>query len=177
MELTEKRISRKNIYECPVFKVFEDKVELPNGNISTRNIINHRGGVCIAALKENGNILLVKQFRYVYNEVILEFPAGKKELNEDSIETAKRELMEETGYKANTLLFLGSYYPTCGYTNEIIDLYFAKDLEYVGQHLDEDEFLNVTEMNLEKIIELCNNGTIVDGKTMALAYKVKELLK
>ena len=177
MELNEKQISRKNIYECPVFKVFEDKVELPNGHVSTRNIINHRGGVCIAALKDDGNILLVNQFRYVYNEVILEFPAGKKELNEDSLETAKRELIEETGYKANSFTYMGKFYPTCGYTNEIIDLYFAKDLEYVGQLLDDDEFLNVTEMDLETIIRLCNDGTIVDGKTMALAYKVKELMK
>lgn len=177
MELKEKQISRKNIYECPVFKVFEDKVELPNGNVSTRNIINHRGGVCIAAQKENGNFLLVKQFRYVYDEVILELPAGKKELNEEPLETAKRELIEETGYKGNYFKYMGKFYPTCGYTNEVIDLYFAKDLEYVGQHLDEDEFLNVTEMSLEKIIQQCNDGTIVDGKTMALAYKVKELLK
>ena len=118
------------------------------------------------ALLPNGKFILEKQYRYPYDEVIYEFPAGKCDPNEDPLKTATRELEEETGYSANKIVFLGEIYPSCAYTNEIIYCYFASELEKGDQHLDENEALEVEEFTLDELNELVRQGAIKDAKTL-----------
>ena len=118
------------------------------------------------ALLPNGKFILEKQYRYPYDEVIYEFPAGKCDSNEDPLKTATRELEEETGYSANKVVFLGEIYPSCAYTNEIIYCYFATELEKGDQHLDENEALEIEEFTLDELNELVRQGVIKDAKTL-----------
>ena len=177
MKLKEECLKKNEVFRCKVFTIYQDEVKLPNGEITERDVVDHKGGVCIAAQKDNGKFIMVEQYRYALNQNLIEFVAGKKEENEDKLITAKRELVEESGYSAKTWQYLGYFVPTCGYDNEIIDLYFAKDLEFVGQKLDDTEFLETFDMSLEEIMSKIEDGTIIDGKTIILAYKLKEVLK
>lgn len=172
MKLEEKQLKRTPIYEGKVIKVYVDDVELPDGHKSKREIVEHRGGVTIAARKEDGTLIMVNQYRYALNRVMKEFVAGKKEYGEEPLLTAQRELEEESGYVADKWVNMGRFIPTCGYDNEIIDLFYAEGLHFVGQHLDENEFLNVYSMSLSDIIKEIEDGTIQDGKTIILAYKL-----
>lgn len=177
MELEEKQLKREVIYEGRVIHVYKDDVLLPDGSTSIREVISHRGGVCIAARKEDGSFLMVQQYRYALGRVFKEFVAGKREEGDEPLERAKAELQEETGYLAEHWEDLGAFVPTCGYDNEVIHLYYADDLTFVGQHLDDTEFLNVFTMSLENIFREINEGKIQDGKTIILAYKLKEILE
>lgn len=174
MELKEKQIRSEEVFKCKVFTVRKDDVLLPDGTVTERDVVNHLGGVCIAAKKTDGTFIVVNQYRYALNQELTEFVAGKKEKGEDPLETAKRELIEESGYEAANFECFGKFIPTCGYDNEVIDLYYADDLTYVGQNLDSNEFLNVSSMTLDDIMEKIHNGEITDGKTIILAYKLKE---
>ena len=177
MKLKEKKLNRQTIYEGQVFNVFHDEVLLPNDKKSYRDIVEHHGGVCIAARKPDGHYLLVQQFRYPLNKNMLEFTAGKKEKGEDPLMCAKRELLEETGYQAKEFIPLGSFVPTCGYSTEIIYLYFADKLSFCGQNLDENEFLNVVELTLDDILNKIMSNEIDDAKTIIMAFKLNQLNK
>ena len=165
------------VYEGPIFKVYSDQVELPDGQIAKRDIVKHLGGVCIAARKKDGTILMVRQYRYALQREFREFVAGKREPNDTPLERAKAELEEETGYIAHHWEYMGHFIPTCGYDNENIELFYADDLEFVAQHLDETEFLQVFSMPLGEIIKEIEDGKILDGKTIVLAYKLERLLQ
>lgn len=175
MKLKEEKLSSKEIYKGKIVDLFVDKVLCPNGHESTREVIRHCKAACILAKLPNGKFILEKQFRYPYDEEIFEFPAGKADNNEETILTASRELEEETGYKTDTLVYLGCFYPTPAYTDEIIDLYYAENLVKTEQHLDENEALNLIEVSLEELEKMTLNGQIKDGKTLAtlLYYKLK----
>ena len=175
MNLEEKTVNKKYIYHGRIINVRCDDAELPNGKPCTREVVEHNGGVCVAALNENDELLFVRQFRYPYMEVILELPAGKLELGEDPFESGKRELEEETGCVAGEYRDLGKFYPSPGYCGEIIHLYAAKELTFTHQHLDEDEFLNVEKIHIDKAVEMILNNEIRDGKTQAAVLKVKAL--
>jgi len=168
----EKKIKEKIVFNGRVFTVYEDTVELPDGKLSRREIIKHQGGVCIySALGDE--VLMVRQYRYALQKEFLEFPAGKLEQNEDPQQAAARELEEETGYRPQRLVSLGHFVPTCGYSSEVIHLYLAEDLVYVGQHLDSTEFLAVERVKITKLRQMVNSGEITDGKTLALLFKVE----
>ena len=139
MDMREKKIAGEVIYDGKVVKLEKDKVLCPNGNESYREYIRHSGGSAILCINENDEVLLIKQFRYVYNEIIYEIPAGKLEKGEDPYDAALRELEEETGYKASSLESLGIIYPTCGYSNEKIHLYLAKDIKKKKIELENEE--------------------------------------
>ena len=171
MELFEKTVEKNYVYEGRIINVRCDKAELHNGNPCTREVVEHNGGVSVAALTENDELIFVRQFRYPYMEVVLELPAGKLEKGEDPFEAGKRELEEETGYKAEKLISYGQMYPTCGYSNEIIYLYVAEDICKTNRHLDEDEFIDVEFVELEKVVEMINKGVIKDAKTICLISK------
>ena len=175
MNLEEKIVQKNYIYEGKIINVRRDDAELPNGNPCIREVVEHPGGVCVAALTDADELLFVRQFRYPYLEVIAELPAGKLEKGEDPLESGKRELEEETGYVAATYIDLGKFYPTPGYCGEIIHLYAAKDLTFTKQKLDEDEFLNVEKIPLDKAVEMVLNNELRDGKTQAAVLKVKML--
>ena len=169
--LKEKQISSESIYKGKIIDVYKDKVICPNGHESTRELIRHCKASCIMAFTSDNKLLIERQYRYPYDEVIYEFPAGKCDKDEDPLVTAKRELEEETGYYANNIVYLGKMYPSCAYTDEVIYLYLATSLEKRKQHLDEDEALNIFEMSLDEVIKLVKSGEIKDAKTLcALTY-------
>ncbi len=167
MKLEEKTVKKNYIYKGKIINLRCDDALLPNGKECIREIVEHPGGVTIAALTEENELMFVRQFRYPYMDVLLELPAGKLERGEDPLESGKRELLEEVGCTAESYTFLGEFYPTCGYTDEIIYIYLAQGLKFSSQSLDEDEFLNVEKIPLEKAVEMVMNNEIPDGKTQA----------
>lgn len=167
MDLKEKKLSSEIIYKGKIIDVHKDKVLCPNGHESYREYVNHCKASCVMALLPNGKFILEKQYRYPYDEIIYEFPAGKCDEGEDPLKTATRELQEETGYLANKVVYLGEIYPSCAYTNEIIYCYFACELQKGDQHLDENEALEVEEYTLDELNELVKQGLIKDAKTLA----------
>lgn len=175
MELFEKTLEKNYVYEGKIINVCRDTVELPNGKTSIREKVEHNGGVCIAPITANGELIFVRQFRYAYGTVLLELPAGKLEKGEDPFEAGKRELAEETGFAAEKYADLGKFYPTPGYVNEIIHLYAGWQLKDVGIHLDEDEFLEVEKIPLNKAVDMVMNNEIRDGKTQTLIMRVAEM--
>lgn len=168
----EQTLSSETLFEGRVIRVTLDKVRLENGRTSTREVVYHHGGAGIAALDENGNIYLVRQYRYAPDQELIEIPAGKLEPGEDPLEAARRELGEEAGLCAAQWHSLGSIIPTCGYCSEVIYLYAATGLSSVGQHLDEDEFLSLFTLPLETARSMVLSGEITDGKTVAAVLKV-----
>ena len=156
--------------------MLRDTVELENGKTSAREVVCHNGGVCVAALTEQNEVLLVRQFRYPYKEVLLELPAGKLEKGEDPFEAAKRELGEECGLTADHYTPLGEFYPTVGYDTEIIYMWVATGLHTTQMHLDDDEFLTPDRIPLAKAYEMVMSGEIKDGKTIAGVLKLKALV-
>ena len=165
MPHTETMLESKEIFAGRVIRVTYDTVRLENWNTSTREVVHHHGGACILPVDEAGNVYLVRQFRYAIGEEIWELPAGKLEAGEDPFEAAKRELGEECGLTADHFTDLGVVYPTVGYDSERIYIWAATGLHPAAQHLDEDEFLDVVKMPLEKALALVLDGTIRDSKT------------
>lgn len=177
MKLTEKTVSKNYVYKGRIINVRCDDAELPNGLPCTREVVEHNGGVCIAPITDNNELIFVRQFRYPYMEEILELPAGKLEKGENPFEAGKRELEEETGRVADEYFDFGKFYPSPGYCGEIIHLYAARGLKTTAMHPDEDEFLEVTKIPLAKAVDMVMNGEIRDGKTQALVMRVAEMLR
>lgn len=166
MDMKEKKIEGNIIYDGKVVKVVRDKVLTPNNTYAYREIIKHNGGAAVLCVNDKDEIILEKQYRYAYDEVLFEIPAGKLEKDEDPYEAALRELEEETGFKANSLDFLGVIYPTCGYSNEKIYIYLAKDYKRTNTHFDEDEVIESSFISLKNAKEMVINGMIKDAKTI-----------
>lgn len=177
MDLEEKRVGTTEIYDGKIIHVFVDDIELPNGGPAKREIVAHPGGVSIAALTDENELLFVRQFRYPYKEITLELPAGKLEKGQNPLENGKRELMEETGATGYNYMSLGKIYPTPGYCTEIIHLYCCRVESFGNQHLDEDEFLNFERIPLDKAVEMVLNNEIPDAKTQIGVLKMALLLK
>lgn len=177
MKLTEKTVSQSYVYQGKIVNMRVDDAELENGRITKREVVEHPGGVSIAALNEKDEMLFVRQFRYPYGEVVLEAPAGKLEKGEDAFEAGKRELKEETGATGENYQFLGNLYPTPGYCNEIIRLYCCRVKEYGEAQPDDDEFLEVERIPIGKAVEMVMANEINDAKTQVMILKVAMLLK
>ena len=176
MNLEEKTLEKKVLFEGRIINLRRDTVLLPNGATATREVIEHPGGVCVAALDDEDNVLMVKQFRYPYKDVILEVPAGKRDKGgEDPLECGKRELKEETGATAKEYFYLGELYPSPGYCDEIIHLFAAKGLTYGETCPDEDEFVEVEKIPLDTAVQMILNGEIKDSKTQVCILKLKAL--
>lgn len=172
MEFTEKTIESELIFDGRVVKLYKDRIELPTGQKSFREVVKHSGGVVILAKKED-KILLVKQFRYPMKEVLYELPAGKLEIGEDPFEAAKRELEEETGYCANKWTDLGFVYTSPGYSDEKLYLYEAEDLEFTHCHPDEGEIIQAFEYKYDDVLKMINNGEINDAKTLCALMRAQ----
>ena len=176
MNLTEKQLEKNYIYKGKILNLRRDVALLPNCNTAYREIVEHNGGVCVAALTDNDEVLFVRQFRYPYMEVIPEIPAGKRDsAEEDPLKCGIRELKEETGATAEKFIPLGKLYPTPGYCGEIIWMYAATGLSYGEQNPDDDEFLTVEKIPLNKAVEMILSGEITDAKTQAAVLKLKLL--
>lgn len=178
MDMREKKLSGKLIFDGKVVKVELDEVLCPNGNKSFREIIRHNGGAAILCVTPDDKIILERQFRYAYDEVIYEIPAGKLELNEDPYDAAIRELEEETGNKASKLIHLTDIYPTCGYSSEIIHLYLATDVKHTETHFDDDEVIETYLIPIDEVKEMILDGRIKDAKTIvAFTYYLMKYKK
>lgn len=177
MKLTEKTLSSKSVFDGRILHITLDEIELPDGKKSKREVVNHPGGVTVAALDEDNNLLFVRQFRYPYKEVVLELPAGKLEKGSTPLENGKRELMEETGAEGYSYISLGQLYPSPGYTSEIIHLYACKVKSQGSSNPDDGEFLNVEKIPLDKAVEMVLNNQIPDAKTQVAVLKTAMLIK
>ena len=171
--LIETQLSSGDIFEGKILHVKLDTVRLPNGAEATREIIRHVGAVCVLPLTADGKVVVERQFRYPMNEVITEIPAGKLDSpDEDPFEAIKRELREETGATADKWTCLGPFYPAAAYSDERIWMYLAEDLHFGQQDLDKDEFLDVTLVPLEELVEQVMAGQIPDAKTQTAVMRV-----
>lgn len=175
--LYERTESVQGIFSGHVITVHHDDVVLCDSTKTKRECVDHPGGVAVIGITDDKKVPLVRQFRYPYKETIYEIPAGKLERGEDPLEAGKREFLEEVGAVADEFVSLGEVYPTPGYTNEIIRLFAARGLHFVGQKLDEGEFLQVCQMSFDELIERVLSGEIKDAKTIIAALKLKELVK
>ncbi len=176
MDLTETTISREERFSGRLFSVHVDEVRLPNGDISTREVVEHVDGVAVLPLDERNNVLTVTQYRYVFGKPLLEIPAGKLDPGEDPVAGALRELKEETGAVPDTFLPLGRVIPAPGCYGEVLHLFLARGLHLGEQCLDPDEFLRVERIPFDEMVHRVMNGEIEDAKTVAAVLKTKILL-
>lgn len=172
-DLKEVRVGGSTLFRGRIVSLQVDDVRLPDGSYGKREVVCHPGGVCVAPLTEDDQLIFVKQWRYPYGEVTLELPAGKLERGEDPDKAARRELSEETG-ATGTLRKMGEMYPTPGYVDEIIRLYVATGLTVGELHTDADEFIKTETIPLEKAVEMVLSGELKDAKTCLLILAINE---
>lgn len=176
-KLIEKKLKSDLVYTGSFLKVLRDEVELPNGKKSTREYIPHPGAAMIVPVTADGKLVMIRQFRYAVQSICIEFPAGKIDQGEDALETAKRELKEETGLIAQNYKFLTTVHPVIGYSNERIELYLATGLTQDKAQLDDEEFLDVFEITYNDAMEMMKKGEISDVKTMIGLFWYQQILK
>ncbi len=177
MDYTEKAIRRVNAYQGIIVDVTTDMVELSNGAVTMREVVHHPGGVCVAAVDEDGRIAVVRQFRYPFQTHLLELPAGKLEHDEEPLPAAKRELSEETGLEADTWTPLGALYTSPGFSTEKLYIYLATGLHQGSAHPDPNEFLDVIRMPLGELLERIERDEICDAKTVAGALRAERAMR
>lgn len=164
------------IFEGPGFKVSRGQIELPSGKIATRDTVVHPGAVAMVPLLPDGQVVLIRQYRYSFDDVIWEVPAGTLEPNETIEACARRELIEEVGYECKSIKKLTHVYPSPGFMNEIIHIYLCEDLVHVGAAQMEDEDIEIEIKTLEEAIEMVKDGVIRDAKTvigLMLTYQMR----
>lgn len=177
-DLREIKTESEEIYDGVILHVYRDRVKLPNGNLTGRELIRHVGAVGIVPMTDDGKVIVERQYRYPLDMVITEIPAGKLDgKEEDRLEAAKRELREETGITADEWTDMGVYYPAAAYTDEKITLYLARGLHFGEQDLDDDEFLNIESVPLEELVKDVMDGKITDGKTQVALLKAEKLYR
>ncbi|MBR5134423.1 MAG: NUDIX hydrolase [Clostridia bacterium] len=174
-QMIEKTVEEQIIFDGRVITVYHNKALLSDGSTAMREIVAHPGGVCVAPLTEEGELLFVRQFRCPYQEILTELPAGKLERGEDPLKAGIRELSEETGATAQTIRPLGKLYPTPGYCGEIIHMYLATGLSFGEQHPDDDEFIDVIRIPLDKAVDMVMNGELTDSKTQVMVLKIARM--
>jgi len=175
-DFEEKTLSSSNIFQGRIISLRKDKVKLPDGRISTREIIEHPGAVVILAINKEKEIIMIKQFRKATEEVLWELPAGTLEENEKLIDCARRELEEETGYYPRKLKKIITFFSTPGFCNEKLTLFIAEDLIKGNKNEDEDEFIQVEHIKIKKALEMIKKNIIKDAKTIiGILYLVSSI--
>lgn len=175
MDMTEKKVSSKLIYDGKILRLHVDTVELPNGKQALREVADHPGGVAIVAIDKDDNILTVKQYRYVFSRVVEEIPAGKLERGEDPHDAALRELKEETGATPERFTELGPIIVSPGAYGEVLHLYLAEGLDMGATSPDEDEFLDLVKTPFDQMVQRVLSGELTDAKTVVGVLKVYAL--
>lgn len=173
-----RRLERTLVQNGKIIDYYQDTVQVPNGNVVKWDFIGHKGAAAMLAVREDGKLLMVRQWRNALDRYTLEIPAGgKNSIDEPTQTAAVRELEEETGYIAGKVQFLLSIYTTVAFCNEKIDIYLARDLKrQENQHLDEDEFIDVKAYELEELVQMIYDGKIEDSKTVSAIMTYKSLL-
>jgi len=175
MDLTEKKVSSETLFSGKIIRVTLDKAKLSNGKIVNRECAYHAGGVAVLPVDKDGFCYLVRQYRYPCEKTVLEVPAGKIDPNEEPLVCGKRELSEETGFTSDQFVFCGNYYSSPGFTNELLHVYVALDVQPGETHPDEDEFVNVEKYRFEDLLQMVDDGKIEDAKTaiaILQAYRI-----
>jgi ADP-ribose pyrophosphatase len=166
VNLEEKAISSERVFEGKMIRLRVDTVTLPNGSTATREVIEHPGAVAVIALTEQGELLLVRQYRHATGKILLEIPAGKRDPGEDPLACARRELEEETGCRARQWKTIFSYFSTPGFSDELLYLIMATDLEQGVAHTDDEEFIEVVTVPVAEALRMVYRGEICDAKTI-----------
>ncbi len=161
-----KKRSSKEVFKGKLLHVFYDEAELPDGTVSTREWIKHPGACAVVPVFDNGDVMMLRQFRYPMAQIFWEVPAGKIDAGEPEDQTALRELQEEAGVATRDFAYVGHFYPGIGYSDEIIHIYTAWNLESVSQKVDDDEFVTRQRIPFKEAIEMVHTGEINDGKTV-----------
>jgi ADP-ribose pyrophosphatase len=175
-DLTEHFVSGEQVFDGELLKVYRDQVRLPDGSTGGREYIRHPGAVAIVPLFDDGRLLLERQFRYPHRREFIEVPAGKVDPGEPQLETAKRELLEETGYVAGEWRRLGVIHTAIAYTDEGIELFSARKLTLQKRRLDEGEFLETLVIPFAEAIAMIRDGRITDAKTVAALLWVEKFV-
>lgn len=174
--LTEHPTGREELLKGHFLHVVRDTVRLPDGASAVREYVLHPGAVAIVPLLDDGRIVLERQYRHPTRQVMIEIPAGKLDAGEGALACGQRELLEETGYVAREWAYAFTMYPTVAYSDEAIQIWFARGLEHRGARLDEGEFLDVFAATPEEFLRWCREGRIVDSKTLASAVWLQNVL-
>jgi len=164
--LHETQVDRTELLRGHFLHVVRDTVQLPDGSQATREFVLHPGAVMVIALLDDGQVVLERQYRHPMGRVMVELPAGKLDAGETSRACAERELFEETGYRAREWAFAGHHAPTIAYSDEIIDIWFARGLSLGERRLDAGEFLDVITATPQQLSAWCRTGEVTDGKTL-----------
>ncbi|MFO1206992.1 MAG: NUDIX hydrolase [Burkholderiales bacterium] len=165
-DFTERTLDSKLVYDGKLLEVREDNVSLPDGQTALREYIVHPGAVIILPMLDEHTVLVERQFRYPLHQHFLELPAGKIDPGEAHAVTARRELLEETGYEALEWTHLFTAYPCVGYSNEKLEFYLAQHLRYVGHPGEEGEFLETVALPVDQALSLLESGEITEAKTI-----------
>ncbi|MGM9637295.1 MAG: NUDIX hydrolase [Eubacteriales bacterium] len=174
-DLTEKEIERFYPFKGRVFEIASCKAVLPDGSVADRDVMCHSGGVCVLPLDQDGNVTVVRQYRYGAGCETLEIPAGKLEKGESPDEAIRRELEEETGYHADEIRYLGFIYSSPAISTEKIYIYLATGLHAGKPHFDSDEFLSIEKYPLDSLVQMVMDGSITDAKTQIAILKADRL--
>ncbi|NBC26392.1 MAG: NUDIX domain-containing protein [Bacteroidetes bacterium] len=172
-QLSEKKLSSRQVYDGPLLKVFVDDVRLPDGSTSSRDWINHPGASSVVPVFEDGTIMLLKQYRYPPKKIFIEVPAGKLDEGETPRATAKRELLEETGIRCSSISGAGSFYPAIGYADEEIFVFVAWGLTEEAKNVDTDEFVLNFRVSFSQALRMIESGEISDAKTICSIVKAR----
>ena len=175
MDFSEKTVKQDYIFKGEIINLRVDTVETPSGNTATRELVEHPGGVCVLPLDSDGGVFMEWQYRRPFDTNTFEIPAGKLHYGEDPLKCGKRELEEETGLCARNYIYLGKMLPTPGFCYEVVHMYLATDLYEGEMHRDDDEFMEIEKVPLEKLTDMVLNGEIVDAKTCIAILKVNEM--
>ncbi len=177
MNLTEEKIDGEYKYRGKIVKIRFDRVRLPDGKETTREVCEHPGGVAILPLNEKNEVVMVRQFRYTFGEVLLEIPAGKMDFDgEGHLECGLRELREETGITPKEMIYLGCVYPSPGILSEVLHLYLAKGLKEGAPSPDDDEYIDTEVIPFETLKRMIAENVVKDAKTIAAVFRASMLM-